>query len=183
MEDRTKLGAAVVGGYILGRTKKGMAAARFAMWLSGSPQVMNAARTALAAPEVKQITDQVSGPLADAARKAALAAVLNRVGSMSDGLAKRTEKLTGAIEGTAETVTDTTEKAAKQPVNVGHRLTEALRGRGKKKEDKAEAEPKGEDTEPKGEPEGEEQEPEGEPEQAEGEDQGEDKGEEKGDQG
>jgi hypothetical protein len=111
MQERTKLGAAVVGGYILGRTKKGMAAARFAMWLSGSPQVMEGARTALSAPEIKQVADQLSGPLADAARKAALAAVLNRIGGLNNALVKRTEALSNTVSGTAEDVTDTAGKA------------------------------------------------------------------------
>ena len=36
MDDRVKIGAAVVGGYVLGRTKKGRAAIRLAMWLAGT---------------------------------------------------------------------------------------------------------------------------------------------------
>jgi len=142
MKENTKLGAAVVGGYILGRTKKGMAAARFAMWLSGSPQVMNAARTALAAPEVKQVTDQLSGPLADTARKAALAAVLNRVGALNDTLVKGTNRLQGTIEGTAETVTNTatdtvdtaTETVGKTADGVTGLLRPRRRNRRKEKE-------------------------------------------------
>ena len=38
MNENTKLGAAVIGGYILGRTKKGGTALRFAMFLCGNPQ-------------------------------------------------------------------------------------------------------------------------------------------------
>lgn len=112
MQDRTKLGAAVVGGYILGRTKKGGLALRTAMWISGNPEVVAQGRSAvsgvLASAEAKQITQQVSGPLVDAARQAALRALLGRIGSLSDNLANRTARLTGdTVTSTAEGVNET----------------------------------------------------------------------------
>ena len=113
MQDRTKLGAAVISGYILGRTKKGGLALRTAMWISGNPEVVAKGRSAvtgvLATEEAKAISEQVSGPLREAVQQAALRAVLGRVTALSDGLASRTQRLAeGTVSSTVETVDDAT---------------------------------------------------------------------------
>jgi len=128
-----KLAAAAMGGYVLGRTKKGKAAIRLAMWLNGSkspgPKVLEQARTGvtnvLASEQGKQILGQIKGPLLEAARQAAIQVAMNRVSAISKGLASRTQKLnevsgqagdkaeetvSGAGDKGEETVTDTTDQ-------------------------------------------------------------------------
>jgi hypothetical protein len=126
---QTKLAAAVIAGYVLGRTKKGGAALALASWLSGNqvgPQAMSLARKGLTqvaqSEQVAQIMKQVRGPLMEAAQKAATQAVLSRVTAISDGLTARAQALSEVggttvkgtaetVKGTAETVSDTTKKA------------------------------------------------------------------------
>jgi hypothetical protein len=117
---QTKLAAAVIAGYVLGRTKKGGAALALASWLSGNqagPQAMSMARKGLTqvaqSEQVAQIMKQVRGPLLEAAQKAATQAVLSRVTAISDGLSARAQALSEVggttVEGTAETVKGTAE--------------------------------------------------------------------------
>jgi hypothetical protein len=124
-----KLAAAVIGGYVLGRTKKGGAALALASWLSSNqagPQAMSMARKGLTqvaqSEQAAQIMKQVRGPLMEAAQKAATQAVLSRVTAISNGLTARTQALSEVggttvertaetVKGTAETVSDTTKKA------------------------------------------------------------------------
>ncbi|MFL6045883.1 MAG: hypothetical protein ACJ72M_12280 [Propionibacteriaceae bacterium] len=133
---QTKLAAAVIAGYVLGRTKKGGAALALASWLSGNqvgPQAMSLARKGLTqvaqSEQAAQIMKQVRGPLMEAAQKAATQAVLSRVTAISDGLTARAQALSEVggttvegtaetvkgtaetVKGTAETVSDTTKKA------------------------------------------------------------------------
>ena len=126
---QTKLAAAVIAGYVLGRTRKGGAALALASWLSGNqagPQAMSMARKGLTqvaqSEQVAQIMKQVRGPLMEAAQKAATQAVLSRVTAISNGLTARTQALSEVggttvertaetVKGTAETVSDTTKKA------------------------------------------------------------------------
>src|SRR5215218_7856032 len=126
---QTKLAAAVIAGYVLGRTRKGGAALALASWLSGNqagPQAMSMARKGLTqvaqSEQVAQIMKQVRGPLMEAAQKAATQAVLSRVTAISDGLTARAQALSEVggttvegtaetVKGTAETVSDTTKKA------------------------------------------------------------------------
>ncbi|HLM22522.1 MAG TPA: hypothetical protein VK390_13495 [Propionibacteriaceae bacterium] len=126
---KTKLAAAVIGGYVLGRTKKGGAALTLASWLSGNqagPQAMSMARKGLTqvaqSEQAAQIMKQVRGPLMEAAQKAATQAVLSRVTAISNGLTARAQVLSEVggttvkgtaetVKGTAEAVSDTTKKA------------------------------------------------------------------------
>jgi hypothetical protein len=124
-----KLAAAAVGGYVLGRTKKGGAALGLASWLGGNQagqQAMSMARKGLTqvaqSEQVAQIMAQIRGPLMEAAQKVATQAALSRVTAISNGLTARTQALSEVggttvkgtaetIKGTAETVSDTTKKA------------------------------------------------------------------------
>jgi hypothetical protein len=117
---KTKLAAAVIGGYVLGRTKKGGAALTLASWLSGNqagPQAMSMARKGLTqvaqSEQAAQIMKQVRGPLMEAAQKAATQAVLSRVTAISNGLTARAQALSEVggttVKGTAETVKGTAE--------------------------------------------------------------------------
>lgn len=148
MNERTKLGAAVVGGYILGRTKQGGRALRTFMWLTGStggPEAVNFAKSnvtkVLATEEAKAITDQVKGPLVEAVQKAAMQAVLARVTGLSQNLAERTTKLTSQVNDIAGETTDTVSDTAGQVTGLlGGKDDEAeeqeekpkRRGRGRK---------------------------------------------------
>jgi hypothetical protein len=124
-----KLAAAAVGGYVLGRTKKGGAALGLASWLGGNQagqQAMAMARKGLTqvaqSEQVAQIMAQIRGPLMEAAQKVATQAALGRVTAISNGLTARTRALSEVgrttvegtaetIKGAAETVSDTTRKA------------------------------------------------------------------------
>jgi len=115
---QTKLAAAVIAGYVLGRTKKGGAALALASWLSGNqagPRAMSMARMALTqvgqSEQVAQIMKQIRGPLMDAAQEAATQAVLSRVTAISNGLTARAQALSEVggttVEGSAGTVKGT----------------------------------------------------------------------------
>jgi hypothetical protein len=117
-----RLAAAAVGGYVLGRTKKGGAALGLASWLGGNQagqQAMAMARKGLTqvaqSEQVAQIVAQIRGQLMEAAQKAATQAALGRVTAISNGLTARTQALSEVggttVKGTAETVSDTTKKA------------------------------------------------------------------------
>jgi hypothetical protein len=127
---KAKLAAAVIGGYVLGRTKKGGAALTLASWLSGNqagPQAMSMARKGLTqvaqSEQAAQIIKQVRGPLMEAAQKAATQAVLSRVTAMSNGLTARAEALSEVggtiVEGTAETVKGTAETVGDRTKKAG----------------------------------------------------------------
>jgi hypothetical protein len=151
-----KLAAAVIGGYVLGRTKKGGAALALASWLSGNqagPQAMSMARKGLTqvaqSEQVAQIMAQIRGPLMEAAQKVATQAALSRVTAISNGLTARTQALSEVggttvkgtaetIKGTAETVSDTTKKAGGGVKGAIGKLTR--RKKGKAEEPKAEEE-------------------------------------------
>jgi hypothetical protein len=160
---QTKLAAAVIAGYVLGRTRKGGAALALASWLSGNqagPQAMSMARKGLTqvaqSEQVAQIMKQVRGPLMEAAQKAATQAVLSRVTAISDGLTARAQALSEVggttvkgtaetvkgtaetVKGTAETVSDTTKKAAGGVKGAVGKLTG--RKKGEAEEEKPEEE-------------------------------------------
>jgi hypothetical protein len=153
---KAKLAAAVIGGYVLGRTKKGGAALTLASWLSGNqagPQAMSMARKGLTqvarSEQAAQIMKQVRGPLMEAAQKAATQAVLSRVTAISDGLTARAQALSEVggttVKGTAETVKGTAETVSDTTKKAGGGLKGALgklpgRKRGKAEEPKAEEE-------------------------------------------
>ena len=144
MSDKTgnvKLGAAVVGGYVLGRTKKGMLALRLAMYLSGDQggpanRVIGSARHGVAqiaqSDEARQIVDQVKGPLMEALQRAALAAVTTRVSGVADRLNEHTAHLNELASGTVDTATDTVEgtvgDVGDTVQDTGEKATGKLRG-------------------------------------------------------
>lgn len=113
MNDKTgnvKLGAAVLGGYVLGRTKKLKTGVRLAMWLAGDtggplPKVIGAGRSGInslaGSEEVKALGEQVRGPLAEALQRAAMASLTSRLDRLTTGIQNRTDKLNSTVEGTA----------------------------------------------------------------------------------
>src|SRR5215203_3372489 len=101
-----KLAAAVIGGYVLGRTKKGGAAFKLASRLSGNqadPQAMSMAWTG-----VTQVAPSVQA--------AQITQALGEVGGTTvkgtaETVSDTTKKAGGGVEGTAGKVSDTTKKA------------------------------------------------------------------------
>jgi len=116
MNDKTRLGAAVLGGYVLGRTKKGGTALRFAMWLNGTSSG-SLARVGVQrlreSPQVTRIVTEMGQPLLSAARQAAVAAVEARLTGVADNLNQRTARLLPAApgNGSGESDQDTTDQA------------------------------------------------------------------------
>lgn len=113
MNETMKLCAAIVGGYALGRTKKGKKALSLAIWWASRKygiqprELIARGFTQLAESEAgKQLLDQVRGPLLAAGKRAALATVEGGVGSLTKNLGDRTSNLTeGASDGAKKTAT------------------------------------------------------------------------------
>jgi hypothetical protein len=154
--DRAKFGAAVVGGYLLGRTKKGGAALRLASWLSGNtagPKMVGMARqgvtTVLASDQAKEITEQLRGPVMDAIRQAAMDAAMARVNRISDNLVSRTQALgtVGGVTDAASTATKKVSETTKDAAGGVSGAVSSLTGKLKPKKDKDKAD-KAEQDEP-----------------------------------
>jgi hypothetical protein len=146
--DRAKFGAAVVGGYLLGRTKKGGAALRLASWLSGNtagPKMVGMARqgvtTVLASDQAKEITEQLRGPVMDAIRQAAMDAAMARVNRISDNLVARTQALgtVGGVTDAASTATKKVSETTKDAAGGVSGAVSSLTGKLKPKKDKDKA--------------------------------------------
>ncbi|MFC8707964.1 hypothetical protein ACFUIV_38100 [Streptomyces anulatus] len=96
MTKNAKIGAALVGGYLLGRTKKAKFALGFGMFLLGKridldPRQIG--RMLADSPVLGSLNDQVRKELVDATRAAATKAVTQRAGSLADSLQQRTQAL------------------------------------------------------------------------------------------
>ena len=133
---KANVAAAVIGGYVLGRTKKGGAALSLASWLSGNqagPQAMAMARKGLSnvakSEQVAEIMQHIRGPLLDAAQKA----VLSRVTAISDQLTARMQALSevgaSTVEGAADTVGGTTKRTVKGTAGTVADTTKKAGGR------------------------------------------------------
>ncbi|MFD4773264.1 histone protein, partial [Streptomyces sp. NPDC058427] len=102
MEDQTKvtLAAAVVGGYVLGRTKKGRMAITVATYLAGrrfglEPRQLAAEgmRRLGEVPQVAELQEQLRGEVLEAGRKAMTAAANRSMGSLAEVISDRTARL------------------------------------------------------------------------------------------
>ncbi|MFH9267862.1 hypothetical protein ACH4KN_26985 [Streptomyces sp. NPDC017546] len=104
MTKNAKIGAALVGGYLLGRTKKAKLALGFGMFLLGKKIDLDPrqiGRLLADSPVLGSLNDQVRKELVDATRTAATKAVTQRAGSLADSLQQRTQAL-GAGPGADE---------------------------------------------------------------------------------
>lgn len=105
MNDTVKLGAAVAGGYLLGRTRKGKAAIGLALWLAGRRgrggmvPGLGSIGGLLSSPEVSKITGQLRGPLVAAAQRAATSVIESRTSRLADSLSQRTALISGSGSG------------------------------------------------------------------------------------
>ncbi|MGW8690880.1 histone protein, partial [[Kitasatospora] papulosa] len=111
MEDQTKvtLAAAVVGGYVLGRTKKGRLALSIATYLAGrrfglEPRQIAAegVRRLSEMPQFAELQDQLKGEVLESGRKALTAAADRGMNSLADALSDRTARLGAPEEGEEE---------------------------------------------------------------------------------
>ncbi len=96
MNTNAKIGVAVAGGYLLGRTKKAKLALGLGMFLAGKKLHLDPSRLLGAlreAPVLAGVSDQVRRELLDNARSAATSAVTGRVGGLADRLGERASAL------------------------------------------------------------------------------------------
>jgi hypothetical protein len=99
MERNAKIGTALVGGYLLGRTRKAKLALGLGMFLAGKKMNLDPrqlATTLAKSPVLAGLSDQVRDQLVHATRDAATKTVTNRAGSLADSLQQRTRRLEGA---------------------------------------------------------------------------------------
>ncbi|MGW8952227.1 histone protein [Streptomyces sp. NPDC055709] len=102
MDDQTKmaLAAAIAGGYVLGRTKKGRLALSLGTYLAGRRFGLEPRQLAVEGmrrlgeiPQVADLQDQLKGEVLEAGRKAVTAAATRSMGTLSDTLRDRTASL------------------------------------------------------------------------------------------
>ncbi|EFC84219.1 hypothetical protein [Parafrankia sp. EUN1f] len=106
-----KCALALIGGYVLGRTKKAKAAISLGMWLSGRnyhakdilrDQVGRLTRST----DGEKLISQLRGPATEAGRRAAVAMYEAQINRLSDTLAQRTERLTATLGGSEKLARD-----------------------------------------------------------------------------
>ena len=153
MDDKLKFAGMLLGGYLLGRTKKMRLALMLATGL-GARQLRRTPRrspgqlsSVMASPEVRRLTEELTIRLTDAGRAAAFAAVTKGVESLTANLEHRTEKLTtpvqegakaaaGKATSAAGTATSAAGTAAGTATGTAEKATSSLKDRmhfGKKK--------------------------------------------------
>ncbi|MGW9407372.1 hypothetical protein [Streptomyces diastaticus] len=96
MADNVKIGAALVGGYLLGRTKKAKLAIGFGMFLAGKKLDLDPKKIGgmlVDSPLLGGLSDQVRKDLVGATRTAATNALTQRATSLADSLHERTLRL------------------------------------------------------------------------------------------
>ncbi|MFF3735660.1 histone protein [Streptomyces sp. NPDC002476] len=102
MDDKAKvtLAAAIVGGYVLGRTKKGQLALTIATYLAGrrfglEPRQLAAEgmRRLGEIPQFAELQEQLKGEVFDSGRKAVAAAADRGMSSLADVISDRTARL------------------------------------------------------------------------------------------
>jgi hypothetical protein len=100
-----RIGAAALGGYVLGRTKKAKAALGLALWLSGRGRPRDLARDqvvkALQSERSQELIAQLRGPALTAGKQAAMSAFESQAGRLSDSLSRRTDQISEVGRGTA----------------------------------------------------------------------------------
>jgi len=125
---KTTLAAAVVGGYLLGRTRKGKLALLLASIIAGrklplNPQdlIAQGLRRAVETPQFRELTEQVRNELLQSGRAAARAAADRAMSSYADTLRQRTEE----FDGDGDAQRDPGERLVDRPVHDHQGHTEA----------------------------------------------------------
>ena len=99
MTGNAKIGAALVGGYLLGRTRKAKAAIGLGMFLAGRKMSLDPqqiARKLADSPALSGLGDQARREIVDATKSAAATALTKRADHLADALHERTLRLGGA---------------------------------------------------------------------------------------
>ncbi|MEU0951297.1 hypothetical protein ABZ353_02800 [Streptomyces niveus] len=102
MTGNVKIGVALVGGYLLGRTKKAKMAIGFGMFLAGkklSFDPKQLGKLVANSPVLGTLNDQVRKELVDATKSAATNALSQRATGLADSLHQRTLGLEGKDDG------------------------------------------------------------------------------------
>ncbi|MGH3310016.1 MAG: hypothetical protein ACRDP3_05455 [Streptomyces sp.] len=108
MMNNGKIGLALVGGYLLGRTKKAKMALGLGLYLAGKKLDLNPAqlaKTLANSPVIGGLSDQVRKDLVEGTKSALTSAVTQRANSFADSLHERTLGLNdpeGGSKGSAE---------------------------------------------------------------------------------
>ncbi|KJE23400.1 hypothetical protein FF36_02358 [Frankia torreyi] len=132
-----KIAAALVGGYVLGRTKKAKAAIGVALWLTGrnhDPKdvLRDQAVKLLKSPQGEQLLAQVRGPVVEASRRAALSVYEAQVERLTENLQQRTQQFT-------ETLTEKGGTTAKAAAGAVSDVLKTVPGAGGKTDEQAPA--------------------------------------------
>ncbi|CAJ61671.1 MULTISPECIES: hypothetical protein [Frankia] len=132
-----KIAAALVGGYVLGRTKKAKTAIGVALWLTGrhhDPKdvLRDQAVKLLKSPQGEELLAQVRGPVVEAGRRAALSVYESQVERLTENLQQRTQQL-------AETLTEKGGTTAKAAAGAVTDVLKTVPGAGGKKDEQAPA--------------------------------------------
>jgi hypothetical protein len=120
MDNQLKLGAVLLGGYLLGRTKKGGMAIRLATRMAMNSSEMTPgqmvrgnATKLIQSPETQDLFAQLRGQITQVIQQAVDA----RVQNLSENLNKRTEALTSGADQQVQETTDQAGKTAKKAVS------------------------------------------------------------------
>ncbi|MFF7753349.1 hypothetical protein ACFZCP_29910 [Streptomyces sp. NPDC007971] len=105
MTKNVKIAVALLGGYVLGRTKKAKMALGLGMFLAGKKidlDPRNIGKLLANSPALGGLNQQVRSELVDATRSAATEALTQRAAGLASSLAKRTQALGATDEARAE---------------------------------------------------------------------------------
>ncbi|WP_244942541.1 hypothetical protein [Streptomyces sioyaensis] len=111
-----KIGVALVGGYVLGRTKKAKLAIGLGMYLAGKRLPLDPkqlSKLVADSPVLGPLHDQVRSELVDATKSAVSTALTQRMSALTDSLQERTLELGDAdLDSTPEATTKATTRAS-----------------------------------------------------------------------
>ncbi|QTZ95205.1 hypothetical protein [Streptomyces auratus] len=99
MMSNAKIGVALVGGYVLGRTKKAKLAISLGMYLAGKRLPLDPkqlGKLVANSPVLGPLNDQVRSELVDATKSAVSTALTQRMSALTDSLHERTLELSDA---------------------------------------------------------------------------------------
>ncbi|MEU6173118.1 hypothetical protein ABZ832_14480 [Streptantibioticus parmotrematis] len=118
MVNNAKVGVALVGGYLLGRTKKARLAIGLGMFLAGrkislDPQAIG--KMVSESPLFEGLSAQARKQLVDATKSAATNALTNRVNLLADSLHERTLSLESGERPEADTESGSESEADEEP--------------------------------------------------------------------
>ncbi|RXS86155.1 hypothetical protein EST92_06300 [Streptomyces sp. TM32] len=117
MMSNAKIGVALVGGYILGRTKKAKLAIGLGMYLAGKRLPLDPkqlSKLVANSPVLGPLNDQVRSELVDATRSAVSTALTQRMSALTDSLQERTLELSDTE---SESRTGRTAEPAEEPAD------------------------------------------------------------------